>query len=154
MWTTALAAAAVSAALSAQTTKGMTEPGMNDKMAPMNAMKTTYTGCVETAAPRGALQLTHIAGDHDAMKHDDMKHDGMKGDGMKSDAMKADPMMHDDDHMMPNDVMLTGQSDLKKHVGQRVTVTGSLAKGMGDGMAKTPDTLTVSSLKVVAKSCS
>ena len=56
--------------------------------------------------------------------------------------------------MMPSAVVLTGRSDLKKHVGQKVTVTGSLSHGMSETMSNDRDTLAVASLKVVAKSCS
>jgi hypothetical protein len=56
--------------------------------------------------------------------------------------------------MMAKTMVLTGRSDLKKHVGQRVTVTGSLSHGMSETMTTDRDTLTVTSLKVVAKSCS
>jgi len=51
-------------------------------------------------------------------------------------------------------VALTGRSDLSKHVGQKVTVTGSVSHGMSETMPNDRDTLAVTSLKVVAKSCS
>ena len=132
MWSTALVVVAVSAAVSAQSGKDMSEPRMGD------TMKMGYTGCVETVNHGGSFLLTHIADDHQAMMH----HDG---------AMKSESKMHDD-HMMPSAVVLTGRADLKKHVGQKVTVTGSLSRAMSE----TPndrDTLAVASLKVVAKSC-
>jgi hypothetical protein len=51
-------------------------------------------------------------------------------------------------------LVLTGSSDLKKHVGHKVTLTGSVSKGpMDDGMKNEPDMLTVGSLTVVGKSC-
>ena len=58
-----------------------------------------------------------------------------------------------DDHMMSTAIALIG-SDLKKHVGQKVTVTGSRLHAMSDAMPNDRDTLAVTSLKVVAKSCS
>jgi hypothetical protein len=56
--------------------------------------------------------------------------------------------------MMPTAVFLAGRSDLKKHVGQKVTVTGSLAHDMSETMPNNKVTLAIASLKVVAKSCS
>src|SRR5215510_6373020 len=93
----------------------------------------------------------HVVDDHQAM----MRHDGMmEGDATmaKKDEPGASNEMHD--HMMPGTVVLTGRSDLKKHVGQKVTVTGSLSHGMSETMPNDRDTLAVASLKVVAKSCS
>ena len=54
--------------------------------------------------------------------------------------------------MIPTTVALTGRSDLRKHVGQKITVTGSLSHGMSETMSNDRDTLAVSTLKVVAKS--
>ena len=145
MWSTALVVVAVSAAVSAQAGKDMSEPKMG------NTMNMTYTGCVEAVNHGGSFLLTHVADDHQAM----MRHDGMmEGDATmaKKDEPGASNEMHD--HMMPGTVVLTGRSDLKKHVGQKVTVTGSLSHGMSETMPNDRDTLAVASLKVVAKSCS
>jgi hypothetical protein len=117
MWSTALVVVAVSAAVSAQSGKDMSERKMGDKM------NMTYTGCVEAVNHGGSFLLTHVA------------------------------QMHDD-HMMPSAVFLAGRSDLKKHVGQKVTVSGSLSHQMSEAMPNGRDTLAVASLKVVAKSCS
>ena len=146
MWSTAVVIVAVSAAVSAQSSKDMSEPKMGDKM------NMTYTGCVEAVNHGGSFLLTHVADDQSAMMHHDSM---MKGDsGMaKKDEPRASNGMHDD-HMMPSAVVLAGRSDLKKHVGQKVTVTGSLSRAMSETMPNGRDTLSVTSLKVLAKSCS
>jgi len=125
---TAIVVIAVGTAASAQSGKDMGAPMQGDKMT------TTYTGCVEVVNHGGAFLLTHVGDDHEK--------------GMKND------MAMPSDHMMPSTVALTGSSDLKKHVGQKVTVTGSLSTGSMGTMRDDLHTLTVSSLKVVAKSCS
>ena len=131
MWSTAFVVVIAAAALSAQSGKDMK---MSEKM------KMSYTGCVEAATGGNSFLLTHVTGDHAMMAHDGM--------------MKEDAGMHDGDHQkMSNTLMLSGRSDLKKHLGQKVTVTGSLSHGMAE-MPDERDTLTVASLKVVGKSCS
>ena len=146
MWGTALVVIAVSATVSGQSGKDMSEPKMGDKM------NMTYTGCVEAVNHGGSFLLTHVADDHQAMMHHD---DMMKSESKmaKNDEPGASNQMHDD-HVMPSAVALTGRSDLKKHVGQKVTVTGSLSHGMSEMTSNDRDTLAVASLKVVAKSCS
>ena len=145
MWSTAFVVVAASAAVGAQPGKDMNEPKMGDKM------NTTYTGCVETVNHGSWYLLTHVADDHQAMMH--------HGEMMKSDpgmTKKDEPGASNemqDDHMMASEVALTGRSDLKKHVGQKVTVTGSLSHGMSETMPNDRETLTIASLKVVAKSC-
>ncbi len=108
------------------------------------------TGCVETVNHGGSFLLTHVAVDHQAMLHDAGM---MKSDSKmpKKDEPRASNEMHDD-HMMPSALVLTGRSDLTKHVGEKVTVTGLLSRGMSETMPNDRDTL--ASLKVVAKSCS
>ena len=109
----------------------------------------------------GSFLLTHVGEDHQSgpsVKRTPtmMNHDAM----MKTDsemAKKDEPAASNEMHgiyMMPSAVVLTGQSDLKKHVGQKVAVTGSLSHGMSETMSNNRDTLAVASLKVVAKSCS
>jgi len=144
-WMAALVVAAVSATVSGQSGKDMSGPKMGDKM------NMTYTGCVEAVNHGGSFLLTHLADDHQAMMHHD---DMMKSESkmVEKDEPRVSNEMHDD-QMMPS-VALTGRSDLKKHVGQKVTVTGSLSHGMSEMMPKDRDTLAVASLKVVAKSCS
>jgi hypothetical protein len=65
--------------------------------------------------------------------------------------MSHDGMM--EDKKMSKDLVLTGRSDLKKHVGHKVTVTGVVSHGESD-MSSGRDMLAVGSLKVVGKSCS
>ena len=147
MWSTAIVIVAASVAVAAQSASDMGKPMKNDKMSK------TYTGCVESVNHGSSFLLTHLADDHQAMKHDMamMKDDmTMKKDmGGKDQTGGASDMSGD--HMMPSALMLTGLSDAKKHVGQKVTVMGSVSMG---SMRDDLDTLTVSSLKVVAKSCS
>ncbi len=86
------------------------------------------------------------------MKHDDS--------AMKSDAAKA--MQHEQppvadarmDGMAPKAFALLGSTDLSKHVGQKVSVTGSLSDGSMGTMRQDLSTLTIKTLKVIAKSCS
>jgi len=118
----------------------MTEPKMGDKM------NMTYTGCVEAVNHGGSFLLTHIA-DGEAM----MSHDGMMKDDSK---MARDSKMANKDEMMLSTLALSGRSDLKKYVGQKVTVTGAVSRAMAGSMSNDRDTLAVASLKVVAKSCS
>ena len=146
MWSAALVVVAASAAVSAQSGTDLSEPKMGD------TMNMTYTGCIEAVNHGGSFLLTHVADDHQAMMH----HDAM----MKSDSKmpeteepRASNEMQDD-HMMASPLVLTGRSDLKKHVGQKVTVTGSRSRGMSETMSNDRDTLAVASLKVLAKSCS
>ncbi len=136
-----------------------------DKMDKMEMKDATYTGCIEAGSTAGTFVLTHVADDHmakDAMKKDTMKKDTMGKDTMAKDAMSKDTMA--------TTLTLSSTSvDLSKHVGHKVSVTGSAAHGkmdaMGkdtmakdgmakDGMAKDGSTLTVKSLKMVAASCS
>jgi len=145
MWSAAIAIVVASAAVGAQSGKKMDKSMMGDK-AP-----TTYTGCVESVNHGGSYLLTHLTEEHQL----GMGHDGtMKKDSamaMKDES--ASSGMHGD-HMMPSSLVLAGPSDLKKHAGQKVTVTGSVSKGsMDGGMKDEPGTLTVGSLKVVGKAC-
>jgi len=145
MWSTAIVVAAVSAAVGAQSAKDADRPAMGDRM------NTTYTGCVEAVNHGGSFLLTHVGDSHEKAMKDEMS---MKKDmgNMKTEAHASNDMNMD--HMIPSALALTGSSDLKKHVGQKVTVTGSLSSGAMDTMRNDLDTLTVGSLKVVAKSCS
>jgi len=146
MWSTAVVVVAVSAAVSAQSSKDMNQPKMGDKM------NMTYTGCLEAVNHGGSFLLTHFGGNHEAM----MSHGGMMTSdsqmAKKDDAHASNEMQ--DDHMMSGAIIVIGRSDLKKHVGQKVTVTGSRLHAMSDTMPNDRDTLAVTSLKVVGKSCS
>jgi hypothetical protein len=145
-WSIALVIVAVSAAVNAQSAKEMDKPMMGDRT------HVTYTGCIESVNHGGTFLLTHLADDH----HMTMGHDEMmkKNSGMaKRDESAASSEMHGD-HMMPGSLVLMGPSNLKKHVGQKVTVTGSVSKGSMGGVRNDQDTLTVGSLKVITKACS
>jgi len=116
--------------------------GKMDKM----AMKdTTYTGCVEAGGAPSRFMLTHLAAD-DHMGKDAMKKDTMAKDGMSKDAMA------------PTMWSLASSVDLSKHLGHKVTVTGSPAQGKMDtmgkyAMGKGAPVFTVTSLKMVEASC-
>jgi pentapeptide MXKDX repeat protein len=159
-----LVAAVLSVAVGAQSDA----MAKGDKMGMKDA---TYTGCIEAGATAGTFVLTHIAADH--MGKDTMKKDAMKTDTMKKDTMAKDTMAKD--AMAPTTLTLAGAKvDLTKHLGHKVSVTGSAADGkmdaMGkdamakdtmkkdtmakDGMAKEAAAFTVKSLKMVAASCS
>jgi hypothetical protein len=120
-----------------------------DKAANDDMMKSTYTGCVEAVNHGGSFVLTHISDSHmNEMPGDkSMTHDTMMP---KAD---ADPMDHGASHMMASAVVLSGRSDLRKHIGQRVAVTGTLSKGSPGHGRDDLNTLSVRSLKVVAKAC-
>jgi len=49
---------------------------------------------------------------------------------------------------------LSGSANFSKHVGQKVSVTGSVSDGSAGTMRHDVPTLTVKTLKVIAKSCS
>ena len=151
-------AVSVTAAASAQSAKVTGKPSKAD------AMSMTYTGCVESVNHGDAFLLTKIdgqesmRGDMTLKQQDDMpmKHDDM---AMKSDSAKT--MQHEQmpmagEKMAPmssKSFALTG-SNLGKHIGQKVSVTGSLSDGSMGAMHQDLSTLTVKTLKVIAKSCS
>jgi len=101
------------------------------------SMEKTYSGCVESSQT-GSYNLTHsmIADAKTSMK---------KGDSMKKD----DAMAHD--AMAPVSLALSAAPsvDLSKHVGHKVTVTGTDGDGM-NGMT----TFKVTSIKKIGASCS
>ena len=134
----ALATSAVAGAQSATSMK------MPNKSAGAAA---SHTGCLESSA--GGFVLTHVDMGHEmAMADKQMGSDGMAmahdGNGMRR--MSEGHMMHDS-------VRLTGLSSLGKHVGQKVTVKGSASHASTNGM-RAEAAFAVTSLKVVAKSCS
>lgn len=157
--TTAVMAMSVTAAVGAQSAKAMHQPSKGD------AMSVAYTGCVESVNHGGAFLLTkidsvHSMRDDKTMKHHDdmaMKHDDM---AMKSDAAKT--MQHEQapmadekmDAMSAKSFALAGSTNLSKHIGQKVSVTGSLSDGSMGTMRQDLSTLTIKTLKVIAKSCS
>lgn len=157
-----LVAAVCSVVASAQS--GGTMPKA-DTMDTMQKMDASYTGCIEAGSGAGTFTLTHLeAADHmskETMKTDSMKKaDSMTKDtmAMKKDTMASDSMSHDS--MAPTALTLAGsQADFRKHVGHKVTVTGSHAHENMDAMKKdtmdkSAPTFTVKSLKMVATSCS
>ena len=120
----------------------------------MNKMsdETTYTGCLEKGSAARTFVLTH------ANRADSMQHNSMKSESTKTASMKKDAMGHETmspDMMMMASVSLTGSAvDLNKHVGHKVTVSGSSDAMAKDATGMTSPTLTVKTLKMVAKSCS
>ena len=156
---TAVIAMSATAAVGAQSAKGMAKPSKGD------AMSATYTGCVESVNHGGAFLLTKAAaaesmhGDMDMTHHKGMamKHDtAMQGDA--ANTMKheqAAPMADEKTAAMASKSFnLAGSANLRKHVGQKVSVTGSVSEGPMGTMHEDVPTLTIKTLKVIAKSCS
>jgi pentapeptide MXKDX repeat protein len=152
-WSVALIVAGVLPAVVAAQSGTMAK---GDKMDKMEMKDATYTGCVESGGAAGMFLLTHFTADH--MGKDTMKKDAMKSDAMKKDTMAKDTMSKD--AMAPTTLTLSSTSvDLSRHVGHKVSITGSGAHGkmdtMGkDTMTKDAPAFTVKSLKMVAASCS
>ena len=154
-----LVAAVCSVAVAAQSGATMVK---GDTMSKMEMKDTTYTGCIEAGSTDGSFTLTHLSSD-ERMGKEMMKPGAMKNDGMAKDNMAKDPMTKEHmglDAMTPTTVNLASVSiDLRKHLGNKVSVTGSLAyekmDAMGKGtMSKATSTFTIKSLKMVAASCS
>ena len=130
-----------SVAVGAQSGGAMAKSDKMDDMK-MKHVDASYTGCVESGAAAGTFTLTHAAAVH-AMKEDSMDKDGMSHDSMA-----------------PATLALTGSAaSLRKHVGHKVAVVGSLAHDKMDGMKK--DTMdkqapgfAVKSVKMLAATCS
>ena len=129
--------------------------GAQDKKTAMEkmdhmAMEKAYSGCVESSQA-GSFTLTHsmVADTRKSMK---MAAPMKTGDpSMKTDAMKHDDAMAHDGMAPVSLALSTAASsvNLNKHVGRKVTVTGTEGDNM-NGMA----TFKVKSLKVIAASCS
>ena len=152
-WSVALLVAVVlPAALAAQSST----MAKRDKMDRMEMKDAAYTGCIEAGDAAGTFRLTHLTANQ--MGKDAVKKDAMKTDAMKKDTVANDTMSKD--AMAPTTLTLSSTSvDLSKHVGHKVSVTGSAAHGkmdaMGkDTMAKDASAFAVNSLKMVAASCS
>jgi hypothetical protein len=122
----------------------------------MASMDVTYTGCLE-ATGGGTYRLTHAVAKDDGMAgHSMKKEDPMKKDGMAGEMKKTE--------MMSDSLALTSEAvNLSKHVGRKVSVTGSPAQKMDtmvkdgmakDGMATGSPAFSVQSMKVIARSCS
>jgi hypothetical protein len=164
-----LVAAVSSVVVGAQSGRTMAK---GDKMDKMEMMDANYTGCIEAGSAAGTFMLTHVAtADHmgkDMGKKEAMAKDTMAKNTMTKDAMAKDGMSHES--MVPTTLALTGSSvDLSKHLGHKVSLTGSPAheqmnamekgtieKGtMEKGtMGKSTSTFTVKSLKMIAAACS
>ena len=134
--TTAVMAMSVTAAVGAQSAKAMHQPSKGD------AMSVAYTGCVESVNHGGAFLLTKIDSVHSMRDDKTMKH---------QQAPMADEKM---DPMSATSFALAGSTNLSKHIGQKVSVTGSLSDGSMGTMRQDLSTLTIKTLKVIAKSCS
>jgi hypothetical protein len=150
---TAAVAMSVTAAVGAQSAKTMGKPSKGD------TMSMTYTGCVESVNHGGAFLLTRVDdmgaesmhGDMAMKHHDDMK---MKGDAAKTMQHEQTPMAEQKMDATSRSFALVGAANLSKHVGHRVSVTGSLSDDSMGTMRQDVSTLTVKTLKVIAKSCS
>jgi pentapeptide MXKDX repeat protein len=149
-----LIAAVSSVALGAQSGGTMTK---GDKMDKMEMMGANYTGCIEAGRTAGTFVLTHVAtADH--MGKDMMRKDARAEDTMAKDTTARGGMSHES--MAPATLSLTGPSvDLSKHLGHKVSITGSLEHEKMDAtekgaMGKSTSTFTVKSLKMVAATCS
>ena len=151
---TAVVAMAVTAAVGAQSAKTMRKPSKGD------TMSMTYTGCVESVNHGGAFLLTKVDGMGAESMHGDMTmkhHDDMatKGDAARTMQQEQKPMAGQEMDAMPSkSFTLAGAANFSKHVGQKVSVTGSLSDGSMGAMRQDVSTLTVTTLKVIAKSCS
>ena len=132
----------ISAAPGAQSGTGMDKPLMKNDKAAM-----TYTGCVE-AVNHGATFLLRPVDDSTTSARRDvtMKTDGTKKEQSPVDGAKMDPAAS-------KGIVLMGVADLQSHVGQQVSVTGSLSNGSAGTMRHDLSTLTIKTLHVVAKSC-
>ena len=152
-WMMSILAAAVMTTwmgVAAQSGTAMSPDKKMDGVVKMGGMDATYTGCIE-AAGAGQFTLAHAVAATDAMGANSMKESSTKKE-MAMDTMKKDSMMS---------TTLTLSStavDLGKHVGQKVSVTGSVATKMATmdkgSMAKEPAAFTVKSLRTVSRSCS
>ncbi len=144
-----LVAAVSSVAVGAQSGGTMAK---GDKMDKKEMMDANYTGCVEAGSAAGTFMLTHVA------TADHMRKDMMKKDAMEKDTMTKNSVTKD--AMAPTTLTLTGSPvDLSKHLGHKVSITGSLAHEKMDAMekgtmGKSAPTFTVKSLKMVAATCS
>ena len=152
--TTAAVVMSVTAVVGAQSAKAMHQPSNG------NTMNMTYTGCVESVNHGAAFLLTNadpgseepMHGDKTMKHHDDM---AMKRDAAKTTQPEQTTMADEKkDPMSSKSLALTGSTGLSKHVGQKVSVTGSLSDGSMGTMRQDLSTLTIKTLKVIAKSCS
>ena len=132
---TAVVAVSLTAAVGAQSTAAMGKPSQGD------AMRMTYTGCVESVNHGAAFLLTGVERGGAESMHGDV-------------AMKHREDVTVKDTKPSTSFALAGSANLSKHVGQKVSVTGSLSDGSTGTMRPDVSTVTVKTLKVIAKSCS
>ena len=152
----AIQAAAVASLAATQSSGDM-------KMSQENVSAVMYTGCIEAASPGGTFTLTHVAAvdgmskagmSKGGMSKNDMAKDGMAKDSMKADTMSMEKMDHDSMAPAVIGLMTKPSIDLKKHVGQRVSITGIPVHGQMNGAGTDVASLNVASVKTIAKSCS
>jgi hypothetical protein len=148
-----LCSAALAVAASAQST-GMAQNGHpmgQDTMGKNDAKEVSYTGCLEAGGSPGTFILSHVVAGNDRMGKDAM--------ARESSTRSPEPVT----------LELSSQAvDLSKHVGHKVTVSGtatdnhtdhmkkdSMAKDSmaKDGMATHPHAFAVRSLTMIAASC-
>ena len=100
---------AISAVATAQTDSKMGKAMASEKTTMMPAT-VTYTGCLEAGTEPGTFTLTHA--------------EQLGGDSMKKNSMAHGPMEHD---MMESESLNVASTSvgLTRHVGQKVSVTGS-----------------------------
>lgn len=141
VWSACLAMG-LTAALQAQDKMMGQDKMMADHQTPLMAAAKSYTGCL-TRSAAGSFTLEN------AMPSATMKaaHGG-KGDGMMHDG-GSDRMMHDGTMAAAaQSLQLSGHVQLARHVGHRVTVTGTPDDSMA-GMTM----FSVTAVKTDAKTC-
>jgi hypothetical protein len=144
MLNTAIVVMTVSAAVGAQSRKEMDKPLMKSDKGTM-----TYTGCVEAVNHGATFMLRPVDNGSTTSARRDLT--------MKTDATKkkeqppaADVKM---DTAASKGIVLAGVADLQSHVGQQISVTGSLSDGSTGTLRNDLSTLTIKALEVIAKSC-
>jgi hypothetical protein len=139
------------AAIAAQSAPAMS------KAAKRETMRTTYTGCVESVNPGGAFVLTNANRVGAASMHRDMamKHQETMADAARTMPHEPAQMAEDGlDGTASQSFALAGSVNFSKHVGHKVSVTGSLSAVSTEAIPQGKPTFTVKALKVIGKSCS
>ena len=108
--------------VAAQSATAMSQDKKMDGVAKMGRIDATYTGCIE-ATGVGKFTLAHAVAATEAAGANSMKEPSTKKE-MAMDTMK-------EDSMMSTTLTLSSTAvDLSKHIGQKVSVTGSAAPKM------------------------
>lgn len=109
------------------------------------AKSVTYSGCLQ----KGSMDATTFV-----LAHAEMVDPGHK-EMMMKDSGKMTMHEHDmaEQGMEPMMTVTSAAIDLAKHVGQKVSVTGSVTKGTMDASRRDVSALAIKSLKMLAKSC-